>query len=310
MRVRCSPALAGHRHHRCVDVHDLVALAPQQAQLLSGSVLDNVALGRSNTATSDAAGARARAQKALERADADEFVRAMGGLDAPVGESGSALSGGQRARVGVARALYRTLARGDGQGGAPADAGDDNTARLVVLDEPTAALDGASQSRLINETVRTCKESGTAILVRLARHVVAPCARACWQAAVSRDTDRALRAACGPPPRSRHVLRPRAVPGRRAGGGERHADRARPGQGWAFLRGAAQRGRAQHRLVSTSAAHSQCTTSSCNISHCTLRPASARAAQPAPRMMRAVLTSWSEAPLHLLLRLGAGPRHF
>ena len=78
------------------------------------------------------------------------FVSAMGGLNVAVGERGCRLSGGQCARVGVARALYRAVRR---------------EATLLVLDEPTAALDGASQERLLKSALAACREQGIAVLM-------------------------------------------------------------------------------------------------------------------------------------------------
>ena len=73
----------------------------------------------------------ARLARCLERAQLDEMVEGLkDGLDTVVGERGIRLSGGQRQRVSVARALYREPP-------------------VIVLDEGTSALDGATESRLI-----------------------------------------------------------------------------------------------------------------------------------------------------------------
>ena len=127
------------------EARGAVAVAPQAAQLFAGNMLYNVALGEDNNSAD-----RRLARWALEAADAWDFVSAMGGLNVAVGERGCRLSGGQCARVGVARALYRAVRR---------------EATLLVLDEPTAALDGASQERLLKSALAACREQGIAVLM-------------------------------------------------------------------------------------------------------------------------------------------------
>jgi ATP-binding cassette subfamily C protein CydD len=101
---------------------DWVAWTGQQPGLVSGTVLENVALG-------SAAPDRMLAGRALALAAAEEID-----LDLSLGVAGSGLSGGQAQRVGIARAAYRSLERGSA---------------VVVLDEPTSALDSATENRVI-----------------------------------------------------------------------------------------------------------------------------------------------------------------
>ncbi|MCC2592486.1 thiol reductant ABC exporter subunit CydD [Tessaracoccus sp. OS52] len=99
-----------------------VAWVAQEPGLVHGSVAANVLLG------DPAAGPDAVAE-ALRRAGAD-FAP-----DKPVGDDGEGLSGGERRRVAVARALLRIEAGGT---------------RLLVLDEPTAGLDSHTESAIID----------------------------------------------------------------------------------------------------------------------------------------------------------------
>lgn len=103
-------------------LRSITAYAPQHPVLFTGTVLDNIELGR-------------RLEKGkLERALAiaqltDELPRLPDGLNTEVGAKGATLSGGQRQRVSVARAVA----------GGP---------RILVLDDCTSAMDAATENRL------------------------------------------------------------------------------------------------------------------------------------------------------------------
>ena len=95
-----------------------VAWVAQEPGLINGTVGDNVALG----------GASGIAE-ALRDAGADF------GPDKPVGDDGEGLSAGERRRVALARALVRIRVGG---------------ARLLILDEPTAGLDAATEAHVVD----------------------------------------------------------------------------------------------------------------------------------------------------------------
>jgi ABC-type multidrug transport system fused ATPase/permease subunit len=102
-----------------------VAFAFQEPALLEGTIADNVRLGRPDATDAELAHAAARA-------DVDAIVRGLpAGFATPVGRRGMKLSVGQRQRVGLARAFLRD-------------------APIVILDEPSAALDAASERRLVD----------------------------------------------------------------------------------------------------------------------------------------------------------------
>jgi ABC-type multidrug transport system fused ATPase/permease subunit len=104
----------------------------QDTVLFRGTVRDNIAFGRPD-ATED------EIIHAAKLANADEFIARMPhGYDSMVGDRGLTLSGGQRQRIGIARALIR----------------DDP---ILVLDEPTAALDAESEQLVIQALQRLMK---------------------------------------------------------------------------------------------------------------------------------------------------------
>ncbi|GAA3417114.1 hypothetical protein GCM10018952_47870 [Streptosporangium vulgare] len=117
-----------------------LAFVPQRPHLFATSVADNIGLGAPG-ATIGEIRAAARA------AQADEFVTALPeGYDTVLGERGTNLSAGQRQRVALARAFCRP------------DAG------LLLLDEPTARLDGRSEGAIVSAT-RDLAEGRTAVIV-------------------------------------------------------------------------------------------------------------------------------------------------
>ncbi|WP_133850170.1 ABC transporter ATP-binding protein [Labedaea rhizosphaerae] len=82
-------------------LRERIGLVPQQAYLFSGTVASNLRYGKPD-ATDD------ELWEALTVAQAKEFVEAMpGGLDAPIAQGGTNVSGGQRQRLSIARALVR-----------------------------------------------------------------------------------------------------------------------------------------------------------------------------------------------------------
>ncbi|MFI7680702.1 ABC transporter ATP-binding protein [Actinophytocola sp. NPDC049390] len=91
-----------------VDVRDLdpdvlrgrIGLVPQQAYLFTGTVASNLRYGKSD-ATDD------ELWQALDIAQARDFVEEMGGLESAIAQGGTNVSGGQRQRLSIARALVR-----------------------------------------------------------------------------------------------------------------------------------------------------------------------------------------------------------
>lgn len=127
---------------RQIDPGDLrrsVGAVQQSPQLFYGSVRDNITMGH-ETAPERAV------LRAAEMSGVMEFLReSQTGLDTPVGERGEALSGGQRQAVAVARALLYDPP-------------------VLVLDEPTASMDPASENRLLKR-LKVLTEGKTAILI-------------------------------------------------------------------------------------------------------------------------------------------------
>ena len=118
-----------------------VAYVPQEVALSNGTVRDNVALGLPRDAIDDE-----WVWEALERAHLADFLRyGREGLETLIGEKGMRISGGQRQRLGVARALF-------------------TKPRLLVLDEATSALD-AETEQAIAQTMRDLEGQVTTVTI-------------------------------------------------------------------------------------------------------------------------------------------------
>jgi len=114
------------------DLRDQIGYVLQDTVLFRGTVGDNIAFGRPG-ATDDEIIAAAKL------ANADEFISRMpGGYRTMVGERGVTLSGGQRQRIGIARVMIRN-------------------SPILLLDEPTAALDTESEHLVIDALERLMK---------------------------------------------------------------------------------------------------------------------------------------------------------
>jgi len=116
-----------------------IALVLQDPFVLPVSIAENIAYGRPGASRSDIAAA-------AEAANADEFIRRLPrGYDELVGEGGATLSGGERQRLAIARALLRD-------------------APVLILDEPSSALDAATEARVMQAIERLTRGRTTIVI--------------------------------------------------------------------------------------------------------------------------------------------------
>jgi subfamily B ATP-binding cassette protein MsbA len=120
------------RDFKLKELRDQIGYVLQDTVLFRGTIAENIAFGRPDCTAEEII-------SAAKLANADEFIAKMpDGYKTMVGERGATLSGGQRQRIGIARVMIRN-------------------SPILLLDEPTAALDTESEQIVIDALERLMK---------------------------------------------------------------------------------------------------------------------------------------------------------
>lgn len=118
-----------------------VSYVPQDIVIAAGTIRENVALGYPLEAATDEL-----VMSALKVAHLDQFIAELPqGVDTQVGERGAKISGGQRQRLGISRAMF-------------------TRPHLLVLDEATSSLDGETEAS-ISEAIHALRGSTTVVMI-------------------------------------------------------------------------------------------------------------------------------------------------
>ena len=124
---------------RLRDLRDHITIVPQEAVLFSGTIFENIRLGRMDASEEEV-------KEAARLAHAHEFIIAQPqGYETQVGERGAQLSGGQKQRISIARAFLKN-------------------APVLILDEATSALDADTESKIQEELADLTKGRTTFII--------------------------------------------------------------------------------------------------------------------------------------------------
>lgn len=121
------------------SLRDKIAVVFQDNFLFSGTILDNILLGKADATPQEI-------ELALKCACLDEFVHDLkDGLNTNIGERGTLLSGGQKQRVAIARAFLKN-------------------APIVILDEATSALDNKSEA-IVQKAIDNLMQDRTVFVI-------------------------------------------------------------------------------------------------------------------------------------------------
>jgi ATP-binding cassette subfamily B protein len=127
------------KHISSESLRKIVSVVPQQIDLLSGSLLENISLGDFNP----------NMQRIIEISNLlgnSAFIEKLpNGFNTRLGEHGTNISGGQRQRIAIARALYRNP-------------------EILILDEATSALDVISEKNIQN-AIEFLRNQGKTIII-------------------------------------------------------------------------------------------------------------------------------------------------
>ncbi len=127
------------RKYRLKSLRDQISFVLQDTLLFRATIWENIAYGKPNASPDEI-------RRAADLANAREFIEEMPeGFDTMVGERGVTLSGGQRQRIAIARAVIRDTP-------------------ILILDEPTAGLDAASEQAVIG-ALDTLMKGRTSVVI-------------------------------------------------------------------------------------------------------------------------------------------------
>jgi ATP-binding cassette subfamily B protein len=127
------------RHMDYDDLLDKISIVMQNVYLISGSILDNIKIGKNDASREEVAAAAKRAQ-------IHDFIASLPkGYDTSVGENGVGLSGGQKQRISIARAFIKN-------------------APIVVLDEITSNVDPVNEAK-IQKAVSALAKNRTVLVI-------------------------------------------------------------------------------------------------------------------------------------------------
>ena len=127
------------RDYRLADLRAQFSIVLQDTVLFSTTLAENIAYGRPSATTEEIS-------EAARMANAHEFIMQLpAGYQTVVGERGMTLSGGERQRIALARAFLRN-------------------APILILDEPTSAVDTATESRIV-EAINRLMQGRTTFMI-------------------------------------------------------------------------------------------------------------------------------------------------
>jgi ATP-binding cassette, subfamily C, bacterial CydC len=125
--------------YRSEQLHDWIAVVPQQVHLFNTTIRNNLLLAKPDTTEDEL-------NRVCSLAQLDDFIQQQpDGLDTWVGETGIKVSGGQARRIAIARALLRDF-------------------ECLILDEPGEGLDSKTEAALISGLIEQLKDKSLLLI--------------------------------------------------------------------------------------------------------------------------------------------------
>ena len=104
----------------------IIGYVPQEVFLEKGSIRSNITFSDQNNTENDK-----KIEEIIKTVALGNLVRKLGGIESLVNEGGVGLSGGEKQRLAIARALYKSN-------------------KMLIMDEPTSALDLKTKNKILN----------------------------------------------------------------------------------------------------------------------------------------------------------------
>ena len=126
-------------YYQKMSIRENISYIPQENQLFSRTVLDNLLLGESKYSTFSI-------DDAIDMADFRKDIPYLeNGLDTIVGEAGVTLSGGQKQRISIARAMYKN-------------------SEILIMDDALSAVDGITEKNIL-KSIKDYRKDKTNIII-------------------------------------------------------------------------------------------------------------------------------------------------
>jgi len=126
-------------HFTYESLRTMVSTVPQQLSLFSGNIVDNIAVG-------DLQPDMERIVSIIQQLGLVQFIEKLpNGFNTQIGENGTSLSGGEKQRLAIARALYKNP-------------------EILIFDEATSSLDSESEQH-VKAVIKELKQQGKTILI-------------------------------------------------------------------------------------------------------------------------------------------------
>ena len=126
-------------HFSYESLRTMVSTVPQQLSLFSGNIIDNIAVG-------DLQPDMDRIVSIVQQLGLVQFIEKLpNGFNTQIGENGTSLSGGEKQRLAIARALYKNP-------------------EILIFDEATSSLDSESEQH-VKAVIQELKQQGKTILI-------------------------------------------------------------------------------------------------------------------------------------------------
>ena len=138
----------GQNINKFCNLNEVIGYVPQQVYLVNDSIENNIAVGIEKDKIN-----KEKISKAIKLSNLENYIKKLSnGIDTIVGENGKLISGGERQRIGIARALY-------------------NNPEILLLDEATSSLNNEISEKIIDDLLKISTELSIVFVTHNIKHI-------------------------------------------------------------------------------------------------------------------------------------------